>query len=132
MAFRALPLFLFHGTEARVVSLPRNGSERNSERLLLFLMHRTEFRVFSLLRQGSERNSERLLLFFDPRNGIPTCFLFRGRVRNGIPRVYVPRNSRNSVGSNHYFRLFRLPRNYFFVGNSQPYSNLRGPEAGRD
>jgi hypothetical protein len=59
--------------------------------------------------------------FFYPRNGIPSCFLFRGRVRNGIPRVPVPRNSRNSVGNNHLFRLFRLPRNNFFVGNSQPY-----------
>ncbi len=38
---------------------------------------------------------------FVPRNGIPTCFLFRGRVRNGILRVSVPRNSRNSVGINH-------------------------------
>jgi hypothetical protein len=45
MAFRALPLFFSHGTEARVVSLPRNGSERNSERILLFLIHGTEFRV---------------------------------------------------------------------------------------
>ncbi len=33
----------------------------------------------------------------------------------------IPRNNRNSVGNNHLFRLFRLPRNYFFVGNSQPY-----------
>jgi len=55
-----------------------------------------------------------------PRNGIPSYFLFRGRVRNGIPRFSVPRNNRNSVGNNHLFRLFRLPRNKFFVGNSQP------------
>jgi len=33
----------------------------------------------------------------------------------------VPRNSRNSVGINQLFRLFRLPRNNFFVGNCQPY-----------
>ncbi len=57
---------------------------------------------------------------FYPRNGIPSCFLFRGRVRNGIPRVSIPWNSRNSVGNNCFFRLFRLPRNNFFVGNSQP------------
>ncbi len=60
-------------------------------------------------------------LYFVPRNGIPSYFLFRGRVRNGIPRFSVPRNNRNSVGNNHLFRLFRLPRNKFFVGNSQPY-----------
>jgi hypothetical protein len=84
-----------------------------------------------------------------PRNGIPSCFLFRGMVRNEIPRVLlqfcstvrnsehfslprngfgtefrdfcIPRNSRNSVGINQLFRLFRLPRNNFFVGNCQPY-----------
>jgi hypothetical protein len=37
------------------------------------------------------------------------------------PKISVPRNSWNSVGNNHLFRLFRLLRNYFFVGNSQPY-----------
>ncbi len=51
---------------------------------------------------------------FDPRNGIPSYFLFRGRVRIGIPRFSVTRNNRNSVGNNHLFRLFLLPRNYFF------------------
>jgi hypothetical protein len=34
----------------------------------------------------------------------------------------VPRNSRNAVGINQSFRLFRLPGNNFFVGNWQPYS----------
>ncbi len=120
------------------------------------------------------------VIFFDGGKGIPSCVLFRGMVRNGIPRmcIYsilvlrngilrcilfrrrvrnrimgfcfyfctteqnselfslprkgsernprfsVPQNSRNSVGNNHLFRLFRLPRNYFFVGNSQPYRRL--------
>jgi hypothetical protein len=59
---------------------------------------------------------------FVPRNRIPSCFLFRRRVRNRIQRFSVPWNNRNSVGNNHSFRLFRLPRNYFFVGNSQPYT----------
>ncbi len=77
--------------------------------------------MFSLQLKCSEGNSESSLLFLFNRNGIPSCFLFRGRVRNGIPWFSVPRNSRNSVGNNHLFRLFRLPRNYFFVGNSQPY-----------
>jgi hypothetical protein len=46
-----------------------------------------------------------------------------GMVRNGIPRVFcsAEKNSRNSVGINHLFRLFRLPRNNYFVGNCQPY-----------
>jgi hypothetical protein len=132
---------------SELVSLPRNGSERHSEIYFYFLLHGKEFRVVLSLRNGSERNSENLHLFwfhgtefrvvfssaewfgtelwefasiFVPRNGIPSYFLFRGRVRNGIPRFSVPRNNRNSAGNNPLFRLFRLPRNYFFVGNSQP------------
>ncbi len=34
------------------ISLPRKGSERNSETFLLFLFHRTEFRVVFLFRGG--------------------------------------------------------------------------------
>jgi hypothetical protein len=78
-------------------------------------------------RNGSERQFVSLFVTW---NGIPSCFLFRWRVRKGILRVCfyfcfhgmefrVVRNSRNSVGNNHLFRLFRL-RNYFFVKNSQP------------
>ena len=51
------------------------STERNSE-------------LFSLPLECSEGNSERYLLFFVQRNGIPSCFLFRGRVRDGIPRVF--------------------------------------------
>jgi hypothetical protein len=103
-------------------SLPRNGSERNSESLLLFLFSGTEFRVNFSSAEGFGTEFREYSSIFVPQNGIPSCFLFRGRVRNGIPRVSVPRNSRNSVGNNHLFCLFRLPRNYFFVGNYQPYS----------
>ncbi len=68
----------------------------------------------SLPQNGSEQNYWNLLLYiFVPRNGIPSYFLFRGRVRNGIPRFSFPRNNRNSIGNNHLFRLFCLPRNYF-------------------
>jgi hypothetical protein len=81
------------GTEFREFSVLWNGSERKSESLLLFLFHGTEFRAFfsSAERFGTE---------------------FR--------EFSVPRNSRNSAGTNQLFRLFRLPRNNFFVGNCQP------------
>ncbi len=97
-------------------SLPRNGLEPNSESLLL-----AEFRVVFSSAKGFGTEFREYAFIFVPRNGIPSCILFRGRVRNGIPEFSVPRNSRNSVGNKHLFRLFRLPRNYFFVGNSQPY-----------
>jgi hypothetical protein len=130
----SLLLFLLHGTEFRAVfssterfgrefrefALPRNDLERNSESLLLFLLHRTEFRVVFSSAEGFGMEFRGSASIFGLRDGIPSCFLFRGRVRNGIPRISVPRNSRNSVGNNHLFRQFRLPRNYFFVGNSQP------------
>ncbi len=76
-------------------SLSRKGLEPNSESLILFLFHGKEFRVV-----------------FSSAEGFGTEFR----------EVSVPRNSRNFVGKDRLFRLFRLPRNYFFVGNSQPYS----------
>ncbi len=77
---------------SELFTLPR--TERNSECLLLFLFHGTEFRVV-----------------FSSVKGFPTVFR----------EFSVPRNSRNFVGNNHMFRLFRLSRNYLFVENSQPY-----------
>ncbi len=85
-----------------------------------FCIHGKEFRVVFYSAEVFGREFREFASIFVQRNGIPSSFLFRGRVRNGIPRFSVPRNRRNSVGNNHLFRLFRLPRNYFFVGNSQP------------
>ncbi len=78
-----------HASErnSELVSLPRNGLEGNSESLLLFLFHGTEF-----------------LTFFSSAE----CFGTEFR------EFSVPRNSRNSAGTNQLFRLFRLPRNNFF------------------
>jgi hypothetical protein len=82
---------------SKLFSLPRKGLERNFESMLLFLFHGTEFRVVTSSAEG-----------------------FGTEFRE----VSVPRNTRNSVGNPPLFRLFRLPRNYFFVGNSQPYLGL--------
>jgi hypothetical protein len=83
------------GTEFREFSVLRNGSERNSKSLLQFLFHGTEFKEHS----SPLRNSS-------DRNS--DSFLFRG-----------------TAGTNQMFRLFRLPRNNFFVGNCQPNSRIR-------
>jgi hypothetical protein len=86
---------LFHGTEFQVVFSSTEGVGREfREFLLLFLFSGTEFRVV-----------------FSSVEGFGTEF----------EKLSVPRNSRNFFGNNHLFRLFRLPPNYFFVGNSQPY-----------
>jgi hypothetical protein len=71
--------FLFRG---------RNGSEGHSESLLLFLFHGTKFRVVYSSAEGFETEFRLFASILVPRNGIPSCFLFRGRVRNGIPRVF--------------------------------------------
>jgi hypothetical protein len=116
--------FYFCSTERNsgLFSLPLKSSEGNFESLFFIWLHGTEFRVVFSSAQGFGREFREFAFIFVQRNGIPSCFLFGGRVRNGIPRFSLPRNSRNSVGNNHLFRLFRLPRNNFFVGNSQPYS----------
>ncbi len=56
-------------------SLPRNGSEQNSE-------------DFSLPRNGSEHNSEGFLFREMVWNGIPRIFLFWEMVWNCIPRYF--------------------------------------------
>jgi hypothetical protein len=43
---------------SELCSLPQKGSEQNNGTLLLFLFHGTEFRVVFFPRKGSERNSE--------------------------------------------------------------------------
>jgi hypothetical protein len=121
--------FLFHG-------MVRNGIPRV---YFYFLLHGKEFRVvFSSAEsfEGEFRKFASILVLvwnrivwfvsiFVPRNGIPSYFLFCGRVRNGIPRFSVPRNNRNSVRNNHLFRPFHLPRNYFFSEIPNPIHNSR-------
>jgi hypothetical protein len=54
--------------------------------------------LVSLPRNGSERHFESLFIFFVARKGIPSWVLFRGMVRNGIPRIciYFGSTERNS------------------------------------
>ncbi len=120
----------------------------HSESLLLFLFHGTEFRfVFSSAENSSdwtsesficstERNSEFLLFCGRVRNGIPRdcfkfCFLERNSELFFLPRKGSKQNSEsilfhwtswNAIGNNPLFRIFRFPRNFVVVGNSQPYS----------
>jgi hypothetical protein len=102
-----------------------------------------------LVRNGSERHSERLFILFVARKGIPSCGLFRGMVRNGIPRIciYFGFTERNSelcslqqkgseqnngslllfLSTERNFELFSLPAEGFgtdseiFCSAEQPY-----------
>jgi hypothetical protein len=67
---------------------------------------------------ATEQNFESLRLFLFHRNESPICYLFREMLKNKIYKVWfyfcLTVYSRNSVGNNHLFCLFRLPRNNFF------------------
>ncbi len=62
---------------SELFSLPRNGSERNSEILLLLLFHGTVFPVVYSSAEGFGREFREVASFYVPRNGIPSYFLFR-------------------------------------------------------
>ena len=79
------------------------SKERNSE-------------LVSLPLNGLEQNSKCLLLFFFRGPEFRVVFSSEEWFRE-FP---VPRNSRNSTGTNQLLRLSRLPRNNFFAGNFQP------------
>jgi hypothetical protein len=82
--------FYFCSTErnSELFSLELKGSEGNSENLLLFWFHGTEFRVLFSSAEGFGREFREFASCFVQRNGIRSSFLFRGRVRNGIPRAF--------------------------------------------
>ncbi len=86
---------------------PRHTSERNSE-------------LFSLPRNCSDRNSDNLHLILFYSKEFRAFFSSVERFGTEFREFSVPWNSRNSAGTNQLFRLFRLPRNNFSVGNCQP------------
>ncbi len=126
-AFREyISVFCCTERNSELCSLPRNGLERNSENFHLFWFHGTEFQVVFSSSEGFGTELREFISIFGPRNGIPSCFLFRGRVRNGIPRFSLPRNNRNSVENNLLFRLFRFPRNFFLSEIHNPTPGWAG------
>ncbi len=115
--------FYFCSTErnSELLSLPRNGSEQNSKCLLLYLFHGTEFQiVFSSAEWFRTEFREFASILF---HGTEFRAFFFSAERFGTEfwEFSAPRNSQNSAGTNQLIRLFRLPRNYFFVGNCQLY-----------
>ncbi len=85
--------FYFWSTDrnSELFPLLLKGLEGNSESLLIFPFHGTEFRVVFSSAEGFGREFRDFASIFGLRDGIPSCFLFRGRVRNRIPRISVPR-----------------------------------------
>jgi hypothetical protein len=100
--------FMEHNSEH--FYLPRNGLERNYDSNCFFLLH-----------NGSERNSE---LFLSSTEWFRTefrVFLSSTEWLGTKFRAFsVLQNRRNSDGMSQNFRLFRVPRNFFFLGKWQP------------
>ena len=105
-------------------SLQRNGSERNSKSLLLYLFHGTEFRFVFSSAEMFGREFREFAYIFVQQNGIPNFFSSAEGLGTEFREFSVPRKSRNSVGSNHLFRLFRLPRKYFLSEIPNPNACL--------
>jgi hypothetical protein len=115
-------------------SIPRLGTEGNGMKKISFTKNSApENRIDSIFSSETCFGKEFLELssIFVPRNGIPSCFLFRGMIRNRIPIVcfYCCSTERNS-------ELISLPRNgsernseslllLMTVQNSEHFSPLR-------
>ncbi len=63
-----------YGLSSELFSLLRNGLERNSKNLLLFLFHGTEFRVVFSSAEVFRREFRECTFIVVPQNGIPSCF----------------------------------------------------------
>ncbi len=119
----SLFLFLFQGTKFQVVFSSAKGFWREFQELASIFYHRTEFRVVFSSAKGFEGNSKNLLLFLFRGTKFRVVFSSVEGFGTEFREFSVP------VCNNHLFRLFRLPRNYFYVRNSQPY--LRGFQRGQ-
>ncbi len=124
-------LLYFCSTErnSEAFSLLLKDSEQNPESLLLFLLCRTEFRA-----RFSSAEFQESASIFVPLYRVPSIFFFHEMVWSRIPRDFCSTEQPECCRSEpKLFRLFRLPRNNFFVGNFQPYlqyRNLSAPSFG--
>jgi hypothetical protein len=76
--------------------------------------------LFSLPRNGFGTEFQVFASIFVPWYRIPSIFSYAKRFGTEFRQFSVPRNSRNSAGINHLFRLFRLPRNTFLSEITNP------------
>ena len=96
-----------HGKEFRVVfsSAEWFGTEFRECASTEFWFHGTEFRDVFSSAEGFGTELWDFASIFVPRNGIPSYFLFRGRVLNGIPWVFF-----NFCSTERNSELFSSPR----------------------
>jgi hypothetical protein len=104
----------------------RGMAQTELREFLLFVFHGTEFRLFSL-----PLRIRNVILgvpsIFVPRNGILSCFLFRGRVQNGILRVFCSAEQQEFRWK-YPFVLDILSSNYLFFCRKFPTLVLSPPD----
>jgi hypothetical protein len=82
-------LLLTRVMETNSYGLYKNSQFEFCQRVCLYFCSTERIsELFSLLLQGSEGNSESLLLILVHGMVFPVIFLFRERVRNGIPIIF--------------------------------------------
>ncbi len=110
-SFRGIPRF----TEE---SIPKLGTEGND--MKKFVLHKS---------CSSKQNWKSVFVGGMLWNAIPRVCIYFSALRNGSREFSVPRNSRNSAGTNQLFRLFRLPRNNVLseIANPIPPLSLYPP-----
>ncbi len=116
------------GTDFRVFSVPKIGSEWNYEVLLFQKWFGTKVRGFSLPKNGSKRNSEGFSLSRNRQNsdGNTICSVFRGIIflsENGNPSstyllVYVCRICSK------YWCISKICRKCSILDNNKPYISV--------
>jgi hypothetical protein len=89
----SLLLFLFTEWNSELFLLPLKGSEGNFKSLLLFCSTERNSELLSLPLKDSEGNSRSLVKSLFHETEFPSCFVFRGKARNRIPRVFCSAES---------------------------------------
>ncbi len=129
---------------SELFSLLLNSSDQHSKSLLLFLFHGTELRVVLSSTEGFGTEFREFASIFVPRNEISSCFLFPEGFRmeyREFASIFVPWNGISScflfpegfkikfesflfwnfIGITICSVFFVFRGMTFFVGNSQPY-----------
>ncbi len=73
---------------SELFSLPLKGLEGDSDSMLRLFFRGTEFRIVFSSADVFRRKFREFASIFVQWNGIPSCFIFRGRGWNGIQRVF--------------------------------------------
>ncbi len=102
----------------------RVNSEVRSESFF-YLFHSTEFQAFFSSAEWFRMEFLEFASTFVPRYGFPSIFLFRGMVRNVIPRDFCSAEQPEFRRNKPFVTSIPYSEELFLVRNSQPYGPAR-------